>query len=135
MATETNEPPKKKKPTKPAAHGASPFVAVLRAAAGGNYVSRVDLTALTGEEKEVGALLNELLKRVGAEQNRGLGREEMQHLLESAQAALSALVSHGDLAGSLIPVRDHVGLDACGEQERHCKDTQALGVDGFHGGS
>jgi methyl-accepting chemotaxis protein len=107
MATETNEPPKKKKSS--SAGASSPFIGVLREAAAGNYVSRVELKGLSGEDKELGTLLNELLKRVGAEQNRGLGREEMQHLLESAQAALSALVSHGDLTSfQWTPIDDPV---------------------------
>lgn len=96
MATETNEPPKKKK--SPAASGSAPFIGVLRAAAGGNYVNRVDLKGLSGEQKEIATLLNDLLTRVGSEQKAAVSRrEEMQHLLESAQSALSALVSQGDL--------------------------------------
>ncbi len=96
MATETNEPPKKKK--SPAASGSAPFIGVLRAAAGGNYVNRVDLKGLSGEQKELATLLNDLLTRVGSEQKAAVSRrEEMQHLLESAQSALSALVSQGDL--------------------------------------
>ena len=103
MATETNEPsPKKKSKSPPAAatngNGSSPFLGVLKAAAAGNYSSRLDLKGLSGEQKEMARLLNELLTRVGAEQKTASSRrEEMQHLLESAQAALSALVSHGDL--------------------------------------
>ncbi len=100
MATDTNEPPKKKKSPAAAAgtKGSDPFIGVLRAAAAGNYVNRVDLKGLTGEQKELATLLNDLLTRVGSEQKTAVSRrEEMQHLLESAQSALSALVSHGDL--------------------------------------
>lgn len=103
MATESNEPKKKKSPPALAAvaapgNGSSPFIRVLRAAAAGNYVNRVDVKGLTGEQKELANLLNDLLTRVGAEQKTASSRrEEMQHLLESAQSALSALVSHGDL--------------------------------------
>ena len=100
MATEPNEPPKKKKSpaARPAADDTSAFLGVLRAAAAGDYLGRVDLKGLTGEHKELGTLLNDLLTRVGAEQKSSQSRrEEMQHLLESAQSALSALVSHGDL--------------------------------------
>ena len=98
MATETNEPQKKSKKT-PAANGnRAPFIGALRAAAAGDYLSRLDVKGLTGEQKELATLLNDLLTRVGAEQNAARARrEEMQHLLESAQSALSALVSHGDL--------------------------------------
>ncbi len=104
MATETNEPSSKKKKSPPAAaaasngNGSSPFLGVLKAAAAGNYANRLDLKGLSGEQKEMATLLNDLLARVGAEQKTASSRrEEMQHLLESAQAALSALVSHGDL--------------------------------------
>jgi methyl-accepting chemotaxis protein len=115
MATETNEPSAKKKKSPPAAaaahgNGSSPFIGVLRAAAAGNYTTRVDVKGLTGEQKELGSLLNELLARVGAEQKTASSRrEEMQHLLESAQAALSALVSHGDLTSfQWTPIDDPV---------------------------
>lgn len=100
MATEPNEPPKKKKSSAspPAADDTAAFIGVLRAAAAGDYLRRVDLKGLSGEHKELGTLLNGLLTRVGAEQKSAVfRREEMQHLLESAQSALSALVSHGDL--------------------------------------
>lgn len=104
MVTETNEPQKKKKsPPAAAANGggsggASPFLVVLRAAAAGNYSGRLELKGLTGESKELATLLNDLLTRVAAEQKSASSRrEEMQHLLESAQSALSALVSQGDL--------------------------------------
>ncbi|MDP1824575.1 MAG: methyl-accepting chemotaxis protein [Archangium sp.] len=98
MVTETNEPPKKTKKSAPAANGSSPFIGVLRAAAAGDYLGRVDVKGLSGEQKELATLLNALLTRVGAEAKTAVSRrEEMQHLLESAQSALSALVSHGDL--------------------------------------
>ena len=104
MATDTNEPQKKKKsPPAPANGGGgnggtSPFLVVLRAAAAGNYTGRLDLKGLSAEQKELATLLNDLLTRVGVEQKSAISRrEEMQHLLESAQSALSALVSQGDL--------------------------------------
>lgn len=104
MATDTNEPQKKKKsPPAPANGGGgnggtSPFLVVLRAAAAGNYTGRLDLKGLGAEQKELATLLNDLLTRVGVEQKSAISRrEEMQHLLESAQSALSALVSQGDL--------------------------------------
>ncbi len=105
MATDTNEPQKKKKKSPPAPAnggggngGTSPFLVVLRAAAAGNYTGRLDLKGLGAEQKELATLLNDLLTRVGVEQKSAISRrEEMQHLLESAQSALSALVSQGDL--------------------------------------
>ena len=105
MATDTNEPQKKKKKSPPAPAnggggngGTSPFLVVLRAAAAGNYTGRLDLKGLSAEQKELATLLNDLLTRVGVEQKSATSRrEEMQHLLESAQSALSALVSQGDL--------------------------------------
>jgi methyl-accepting chemotaxis protein len=100
MATDTNEPPKKKKSPAPAATsgGLSPFLSALRSATEGEYDVRVDLKGLAGEHKELATLLNDVLTRFGAEQRAGIARrDEMRHLLESAQGALSALVSHGDL--------------------------------------
>ncbi len=112
MATDTNEPvSKKKKPVAAApADGGSPLLQVLRAATAGDYVTRVEVKGLTGEAKELGTLINQLLVRVGAEQKTAAARrEEMQHLLESAQAALSALVTHGDLTSfQWSPIDDPV---------------------------
>lgn len=111
MATDTNEPvSKKKKPAAAAVDGASPLLLVLRAATAGDYVTRVDMKGLGGEAKELGTLINQLLVRVGAEQKTAAARrEEMQHLLESAQAALSALVTHGDLTSfQWSPIDDPV---------------------------
>ncbi len=111
MATETNEPvSKKKKPAAAPAEGGSALLNALRAAADGNYGARVDLKGLTGEAKEMGSIVNQLLMRVAADQKTAAARgEEMQHLLESAQAALSALVSHGDLTSfQWSPINDPV---------------------------
>lgn len=111
MATETNEPvSKKKKPAAAPAEGGSALLNALRAAADGNYGARVDLKGLTGEAKEMGGIVNQLLTRVAADQKTAAARgEEMQHLLESAQAALSALVSHGDLTSfQWSPINDPV---------------------------
>lgn len=111
MATETNEPvSKKKKPAAAPAEGGSALLNALRAAADGNYGARVDLKGLTGEAKEMGSIVNQLLTRVAADQKTAAARgEEMQHLLESAQAALSALVSHGDLTSfQWSPINDPV---------------------------
>jgi methyl-accepting chemotaxis protein len=115
MATDTPEQPKK--PKKPAApKGALPadatasFLAVLRAASGGDYTLRLDPKRFSGEIKEAVTLFNAVLKRVEAEQRSAQSRrEDMQHLLESAQAALSALVSRGDLTSfRWTPIDDPV---------------------------
>lgn len=111
MATETPEPSKKKKPAAPATGGSlAAFLAPLRAASGGDFEVRVDGKGLSGEQKELATLVNELIARVAAEQKVGLARrDEMRHLLESAQNALSALVSHGDLTSfQWAPVDDPV---------------------------
>ncbi|PZR17320.1 MAG: Frizzy aggregation protein FrzCD [Archangium gephyra] len=112
MATESNEPTtKKKKPAAaPSANGSQSLLLVLKAAADGDYATRVDLKGLSGEAREMGSIVNQLLSRVGTEQKSFAARgEEMQHLLESAQAALSALVSHGDLTNfQWQPINDPV---------------------------
>lgn len=116
MATDPTELPKKKKPVaaKPAAAapsgGASQFLAVLRAASEGNYAGRLDPKEFSGDFKEAATLFNAVLKRVEIEQRTASSRrEEMQHLLESAQTALSALVSHGDLTSfQWTPIDDPV---------------------------
>ncbi len=102
MATEPTVPPKKTKKTTPApaaaGSGVAPFLGALKAAAGGDYLVRIEGKGLAGEQKELAGLVNALLDRVGAEQKLGIARrDEMRHLLESAQTALSALVTHGDL--------------------------------------
>lgn len=111
MATETNEPTtKKKKPAAAPVASGSALLLVLKAAADGDYATRVELKGLSGEAKEFGSIINQLLSRVGTEQKSFAARgEEMQHLLESAQAALSALVSYGDLTNfQWQPINDPV---------------------------
>ncbi|MFZ5439619.1 MAG: methyl-accepting chemotaxis protein [Myxococcota bacterium] len=110
MATETPESPKKKKPAAAASADLSAFLAPLRSAQGGDFEARVDGKGLSGDQKELAALINSLIERVASEQKVGLARrDEMRHLLESAQAALSALVSHGDLTSfQWTPVDDPV---------------------------
>lgn len=112
MATETNEPPKKnKKPAAAATAGdLSVFLSTLRATTKGEYTARVEVKGLSGEQKELAALLNDVLTRFEAEQKNGLARrDEMRHMLESAQGALSALVSHGDLTSfQWTPIDDPV---------------------------
>ncbi len=100
MATDPTEPPKKKKSTPAAASGAglTPFLTTLKAAAQGSYDVRIEPAGLVGDQKELASLINELLVRFGTETKLGVARgDEMRHLLESAQSALSALVTHGDL--------------------------------------
>jgi methyl-accepting chemotaxis protein len=111
MATDPSDLPRKKKKAAAAAPaGGDSLLAVLKAAAQGNYSGRLDARALSGEEKETAHLLNELLTRVEAEQRVAISRrEEMQHLLEAAQNALSALVTRGDLTSfTWTPIDDPV---------------------------
>lgn len=103
MATDINEPGKKKGKAAPAATGTAGHLAqlidVLKAARNGDYSIKVNEKGLTAEEKEVGALLNDLLKRIAAQEKTDAQRRgEVRELLESAHNALNALVSHGDLA-------------------------------------
>lgn len=110
MATESNETtPTKKKKSLPN-EGSSHVLDVLRAAASGDFGSRVELKGLSGDAKELGGLVNQLLVRFAAEQKTAASRrEEMQHLLESAQSALSALVAQGDLTTfQWTPINDPV---------------------------
>ncbi|HEY0881111.1 MAG TPA: methyl-accepting chemotaxis protein, partial [Archangium sp.] len=110
MATDPSDLPKKKKKAAAASGGSSSFITVLKAAAEGNYAGRLDPKAFAGEDKEAAQFLNELLTRVEAEQRVAISRrEEMQHLLEAAQNALSALVSRGDLTSfTWTPIDDPV---------------------------
>jgi methyl-accepting chemotaxis protein len=104
MATDINEPGKKKGKSAPAGSGESAgrlaqLIDVLKAASTGDYSFKVNEKGLTAEEKEVGALLNGLLKRIAAQEKTDAQRRgEVRELLESAHNALNALVSHGDLA-------------------------------------
>ncbi|MGV3620078.1 MAG: methyl-accepting chemotaxis protein, partial [Archangium sp.] len=111
MATETNEPTTKKKKTAAApSESSSQLLLVLKAAADGDYATRVETKGLSGEAKELASVVNLLLSRVGNEQKSFAARgEEMQHLLESAQSALSALVTQGDLTNfQWQPINDPV---------------------------
>ena len=76
MANESNEstPTKKKKSLAP--DGSSHVLDVLRSAAGGDFGSRVELKGLTGESKELGTLVNQLLVRFAAEQKTAASRRE-----------------------------------------------------------
>lgn len=102
MAAETPDtPPKKSK--RAAAPKAAPAIAglegALRAAANGDYGARLDADALPAEQRELAGLFNALMDRVGLDHRKSRERrDEMRHLLESAQEALSALVTRGDLA-------------------------------------
>lgn len=102
MAAETPDtPPKKSK--RAAAPKAAPastgLEGALRAAANGDYGSRLDADALPAEQRELAGLFNALMDRVSLDHRKSRERrDEMRHLLESAQEALSALVTRGDLA-------------------------------------
>ncbi len=110
MSTESNEQAAGKKKKASGGDGRAQFLETLRAANSGEYARRVELKGLTGESRETAQLLNELLKRVEAEQQiNAERRSEMHHLLESAHSALSALVTHGDLTTfSWTPIDDPV---------------------------
>lgn len=112
MATEPNEPAKTKKKGAPApgAGGLGSVITALRAAAAGDHDARADGKGLSGDEREVAKLVNELIERYAGERRSNLDRtEEMRHLLEAAQNALSALVSQGDLTSfQYAPVDDPV---------------------------
>lgn len=102
MANESTEPAKKKKAAAPSATtggSLSVIIDVLKAAGSGDYSVKVDEKGLTGEGREVAAAVNALLKRIAAQDKAEASRrDEVRELLESAHGALSALVSHGDLA-------------------------------------
>ncbi len=94
--------PKKKKPAAgAAAKGGSAFSSVKQAleyVSAGDYTARVDVKGLDGEAAAVAELLNRAMDRVSAEQRvASARRDEMRHMLEAAQGALSALVTRGDL--------------------------------------
>ncbi len=112
MTAQTPEPQKKTK-RGAAAKASPPAVGLehaLRAAAGGDYASRLDTETLPADQRELAGLFNALMERVGQDQRRARARrDEMRHLLESAQEALSALVTHGDLASfQWTPIDDPV---------------------------
>jgi methyl-accepting chemotaxis protein len=100
MATDVNDASKKKKPGNGGSGGSlAPVIAALKEAANGDFGTRVELRGLSGDEKEVASLLNDVLKRIGAHDKLEAERRgEVRHLLEAAHGALNALVSHGDLA-------------------------------------
>lgn len=117
MATDSAEPTAKKK--KPAAvktgdggsgGGLKRFFTALEHAAEGNYSGRIDESALEGEERQLATLMNRAMERAAADRRLSDARgEEMRHLLESAQNALSALVSRGDLTSfEWVPIDDPV---------------------------
>lgn len=120
MASETPEtPPKKSKRAAAAKAAAAPptpaagdggLEATLRAAANGDYGARLDPDALPAEQREAARLFNLLMERVSLDNRKSKERrDEMRHLLESAQEALSALVTRGDLASfQWTPIDDPV---------------------------
>jgi methyl-accepting chemotaxis protein len=103
MATDVNDPGKKPK-KQPGANGErsgglGAIISVVREAAGGDYSARVVARALSGDEKELATLLNDLFQRIGEQEKaEAQRRNEVRQLLESAHGALNALVSQGDLA-------------------------------------
>ena len=88
----------------------APVLELLGYAVGGDYTARLDPTGLEGDAALVATQLNALLDRVTAEQQAaGARRDEVRHLLDSAQRALAALVSRGDLTSfSWTPSDDPV---------------------------
>ncbi len=108
MATEETpqKTPKQKKPaaakaSKPAITPGAPLTKVMKALeyiSAGDYTARVDVRGLEPDAAAVAELLNRAMDRVSAEQRVAAARrDEMRHMLEAAQGALSALVTRGDL--------------------------------------
>jgi methyl-accepting chemotaxis protein len=108
MATEESpqKTPKQKKPagakpSKPTLAPGAPLSAVMKALeyiSAGDYTARVDVRGLEADAAAVAELLNRAMDRVSAEQRVAASRrDEMRHMLEAAQGALSALVTRGDL--------------------------------------
>ncbi|MFO0596283.1 MAG: methyl-accepting chemotaxis protein [Myxococcaceae bacterium] len=100
MATEVNEPGKKKKSGN--GNGGESLAAIIEAvrqASKGDYAVHVDEKGLSGEGRELAGAFNALLKRIATQEKaEAARRDEVRTLLESAHGALNALVSHGDLA-------------------------------------
>jgi methyl-accepting chemotaxis protein len=108
MATEETpqKTPKQKKPAgakaaKPTVTPGAPLTPVMKALeyiSAGDYTARVDVRGLEPDAAAVAELLNRAMDRVSAEQRVAAARrDEMRHMLEAAQGALSALVTRGDL--------------------------------------
>jgi methyl-accepting chemotaxis protein len=100
---------RKKGPTAPlAAKELVPVASALERAAQGDYGQRILTKGLSGDAQRLGHLVNEALGRFNADQKGATGRrEQVRTMLEAAQAALTALVQHGDLAAFVwTPVDD-----------------------------
>lgn len=114
MATENADAAGKKK--KPAGakdgngDGLKALLAGLEKAAAGDFTVKLDANGQQGELKQLVQLMNKVIGRAATEQSAWVSRgDEMRHLLEGAQEALSALVSRGDLTSFVYsPVDDPV---------------------------
>ncbi|MEW5739721.1 MAG: methyl-accepting chemotaxis protein [Myxococcota bacterium] len=114
MATENPDTAAKKKKSAPGKNGdggdLSHLIASLERAATGDFGVKVDVNGYQGELKDLVKVLNKVLARAAAEQQQSVARgDEMRHLLEGAQTALSALVARGDLTSfAWAPIDDPV---------------------------
>jgi methyl-accepting chemotaxis protein len=111
MASETPVAPKKpRKAPAPRAKSGGTLEQALRAAAAGDYSQRLDAASLGDGGEVIAELFNALMSRVEKEERvASARRDEVRHMLEAAQEALSALVSHGDLASfQWTPIDDPV---------------------------
>jgi methyl-accepting chemotaxis protein len=105
----------RKKNARPRKKGAgagalSHLVETLKRAATGDLSVTVETDGLEGELKELADAINMVLARAAAERQQSVRRgDELRHMLEGAQTALSALVSRGDLTSfTWSPVDDPV---------------------------
>ncbi|MBL9037555.1 MAG: methyl-accepting chemotaxis protein [Archangium sp.] len=98
MTAETIDPkPKAKKKAAPKAGGG--LLASLRDVANGSLDARIDVSSLSGDEKEIGALVNEVLKLVARRLDDAAdNRRRSQEIVDAALAGLNALVTHGELS-------------------------------------
>ncbi|MCC6336009.1 MAG: methyl-accepting chemotaxis protein [Myxococcales bacterium] len=114
MATENPDSAKKKKPpSEKNGNGGGDvahLITSLERAAAGDFGVKVELNGYQGELKDLVKVVNKVLARAAAEQQQSVARgDELRHLLEGAQTALSALVARGDLTSfQWSPVDDPV---------------------------
>lgn len=115
MASKTPDTAGKKKKTAAPKNGdggagLAAVIAGLERAASGDFTVKLDPNGHSGEVKDLVRVVNRVLARAAAEQQQSAARgDEMRHLLEGAQTALSALVSRGDLTSfAWTPIDDPV---------------------------
>jgi methyl-accepting chemotaxis protein len=105
---------KKKKPAEVKEGGGearlASLIAGLEQAAEGDFSVKLNPNGFEGETRELVRLVNLVIARASTEQKQWVSRgDEIRHLLEGAQAALSALVTRGDLTSfAYAPIDDPV---------------------------